>query len=285
MLPDGSHAYAEDVSYFFLRKNEQKWKDMEEKKRKDEIDKVGIIRESMEDYQERLQNFKNEPEILYCVNVIKMKQLKGVRRNARVKSLAIASPHPLISCLVPILSKALDKIFDCDRSAQMMTQEKEKELKQMQMEGSISTSSSMDSMAIDPILADFTPETLTKLLYDELSKISLQKLPLLSDIEKIVWRFTIADNKTPTALEKFEFLGQTIPYTIPLAMLENEIYEPKISVTSLIERFKEKIMILFLAVLYEKVCSNNFLLVFILLCFCREYFSLDIICQQVKYAP
>jgi hypothetical protein len=60
--------------------------------------------------------------MLYVMNLVKTKRISGVKRGARVKSLAIVSPYHWIHVFKPLLMLALDNYFiepDCDSIHQL----------------------------------------------------------------------------------------------------------------------------------------------------------------------
>ncbi|ORY20817.1 spindle pole body interacting protein [Neocallimastix californiae] len=85
MLPDGAHLREEDWTFFILNQH--------------------IV-------EDPLPVINNETNILYVLNLVRTKQIPGVRRGARVKAIAITSHHKWLHVFKPLLIMALDNYFE-----------------------------------------------------------------------------------------------------------------------------------------------------------------------------
>lgn len=88
MLPDGAHNIEEDSNLFLLKKRKNVQQEILDDDTLDNIDDA-VAKMSQQKDQDR-----EAADFYYCLNVIKQKKFQGVRRKARVKSLAIASKYP-----------------------------------------------------------------------------------------------------------------------------------------------------------------------------------------------
>jgi len=62
--------------------------------------------------KEPLPTISNVNDILYVLNLVRTKQIPGVRRGARVKAIAITSHHQWLHVFKPLLIMALDQYFE-----------------------------------------------------------------------------------------------------------------------------------------------------------------------------
>ncbi|KAI9345797.1 stabilization of polarity axis-domain-containing protein, partial [Zopfochytrium polystomum] len=83
MLPDGAHMREEDWTIFYLNQTSATDQDA--------------------------------PSLLFVQNLVWMRQVAGARRGTRMLALAVASRHPWIHVVKPLLEIALDSIFQNDR--------------------------------------------------------------------------------------------------------------------------------------------------------------------------
>lgn len=88
MLPDGAHNIEEDTNIFFLRKKELKKGVLEEE------DNMTALKTDQHESTSSNTIEHVDADMYYCLNVIKQKKIQGIRRKARVKSLAVASKQP-----------------------------------------------------------------------------------------------------------------------------------------------------------------------------------------------
>ncbi|OUM56981.1 hypothetical protein PIROE2DRAFT_49092 [Piromyces sp. E2] len=89
MLPDGAHLREEDWTSFILNQHTVEDKDLQ-----------------------TLPIINNETNLLYVLNLVRTKQIPGVRRGARVKAIAITSHHKWLHVFKPLLIMALDSYFE-----------------------------------------------------------------------------------------------------------------------------------------------------------------------------
>ncbi|KAG2377979.1 hypothetical protein C9374_008601 [Naegleria lovaniensis] len=218
MLPDGSHNCVEDTTVFFLRGK---------------------------------QNTQSDGnEIFYHVlNVQKQKKYEGVRRGARVKSLAIASKKPYCFSLRDLLSKALDQIFEAYDHT-MYSKERRK----------LDDISELDDPN-DSKLMDDLVQTLVEHIFETCNGIKISNTSIYSEQERIFWRYVVAKTKftnyNHTASFQYGNRVDNITLSIPLCLSENEIQYringiTQISLCRLVSTFKEDTMLIYNAILYQK---------------------------------
>ena len=90
MLPDGAHNVEEDSNLFLLKKREVQQAILDD----DNLDNIDAAVAKMSQQVSIQQERDSDADVYYCLNVIKQKRFQGVRRKARVKSLAVASKYP-----------------------------------------------------------------------------------------------------------------------------------------------------------------------------------------------
>nr|CAG4716615.1 unnamed protein product [Naegleria fowleri] len=222
MLPDGSHNCVEDTTVFFLRSKHNNPSD----------------------------DADNET-FYHVLNVQKQKKYEGVRRGARVKSLAIASKKPYCFSLRDLLSKALDQIFDAYDHT-MYSKERRK-------------SDDMDLSELDiqddAKLIDNLVQTLVEHIFETCNGVKISNLPIYSDQERIFWRYALAKSKFTNYNHTTSFqYGNKVDHitlSIPLCLSENEIQYringiTQVSLCRLVSTFKEDTMLIYNAILYQK---------------------------------
>ncbi|ORX87658.1 spindle pole body interacting protein [Anaeromyces robustus] len=109
MLPDGAHLREEDWTFFIL--NQHVIEDVSNILIKLCSFKFYNLIDS--DFPELpLPSVNNEGNALYVLNLVRTKQIPGVRRGARVKAIAITSHHKWLHVFKPLLIMALDNYFE-----------------------------------------------------------------------------------------------------------------------------------------------------------------------------
>eukprot|EP00164_Ancoracysta_twista_P004242 GFYU01005716.1.p1 GENE.GFYU01005716.1~~GFYU01005716.1.p1 ORF type:complete len:710 (-),score=142.81 GFYU01005716.1:76-2205(-) len=166
------------------------------------------------------EGFTNNPSkpFLYCLNLVRTKKDKSVRRGAIVKSMAICTQHQTFHVFKPILVLALEKYFDAGGDEGM---------------------------------------TVLSYLYNTINAMDISTMPRLTELQKQVsrlQRITVSNSDTRDASEYFSssmiWEAVKIPVRIPLTLQEDEYGEA--SVSTLVKKFKENTPIIYNALLSEK---------------------------------
>ncbi|EFC40537.1 predicted protein [Naegleria gruberi] len=197
---------------------------------------------------------KKEEIFYYVLNVQKQKKYEGLRRAARVKSLAIVSKHPYCFSLRDLLSKALDHIFDAyDHTAYSKERKKDEN---ESLPSSLSENNLQQTDLIDGLV-----QTLVEHIFETCNSIDLSSMKLYTAQEKLFWRYTIAKKKhtTHNLMIRYQYGNKVeqFPTSIPICLSDNEIqYQlngiTQTSLCRLVTNFKENTMLIFNAILYQK---------------------------------
>jgi len=167
-----------------------------------------------EDMDSKFEELKRQENMLLCINLVKTKLDKSVRRGAIVKSLAVCSRNREVFYLRPVILQALTKYFDCEGPEEQ--------------------------------------KVYLETFFSALNNIDLTLKPVFSEVQQRVYRaarLKLSNSKAHRnsfSRSKFEFAGVSIPLSFPVMIEDDEV--DMTSVKALLQKFDESIMDIYNAI-------------------------------------